>query len=150
MSTLFDLKITVDESHIDRLGHVNNVVYVAWMQDVAMAHIEQLGLGVDAYLELKHAMVAVEHQVQYRKAAFAGDEIILRTWLDDINALYLHRQYAFFRAKDQTLLFTAQTKWACVEMSTGRPKRLSPTFTNAYQPYQATQTPYDFSVLLCD
>lgn len=150
MSTLFDLKITVDESHIDRLGHVNNVVYVAWMQDVAVAHIEQLGLGVDAYLELKHAMVAVEHHVQYRKAAFEGDGYNLRTWLDDLNALYLHRQYAFFRAKDQLLLFTAQTKWACVEISTGRPKRLSPTFSHAYQTYQGQQNPYDFSQTFID
>ncbi len=46
MSSIFDLKITVQPEHIDILGHVNNVVYVQWMQDVASAHIEQLGLGV--------------------------------------------------------------------------------------------------------
>ena len=76
MSTLFDLEMTVQAQHIDSLGHVNNVVYVQWMQDVATAHIEQLGLGIQHYLELKHAMVAVEHQVQYRKAAFQGELIV--------------------------------------------------------------------------
>ena len=95
MSTVFDLKITVQPEHIDVLGHVNNVVYLSWMQDAATAHIEALGLGLKEYLELKHAMVAVEHHVQYRKAALQGEEIILRTWLNDINALYSFRQYAF-------------------------------------------------------
>ena len=79
MSTVFDLKITVQPEHIDVLGHVNNVVYLSWMQDAATAHIEALGLGLKEYLELKHAMVAVEHHVQYRKAALQGEEIILRT-----------------------------------------------------------------------
>ena len=85
MSTIFDLRITVQvqPEHIDVLGHVNNVMYIQWMQDVAAAHIETLGLGLAEYLELKHAMVAVEHHVQYRKAALEGEEVILRTWLDD-------------------------------------------------------------------
>lgn len=145
MSTLFDLSLTVDAADIDLLGHVNNVVYVKWMQDVAIAHIEALGLGLNEYLELKHAMVAVEHHVQYRKAAFEGDEIVLRTWLNDLNALYSYRQYVFYRPKDRTILFTANTQWACVEIATGRPKRLSPSFSNAYQPLSPQLNPLDFS-----
>ncbi len=146
MSTgLFDLKLMVQPEHIDILGHVNNVVYVAWMQDVATAHIEALGLGLKEYIELKHAMVAVEHQVQYRKAAMLDDEVILRTWFYDINALYSFRQYAFYRAKDNTLLFTGSTKWACIEIATGRPKRMSPTFIQVYQPIDSALDPFDFS-----
>ena len=147
MSGIFDLTVQVTEAHIDALGHVNNVIYMHWMQDVAAAHADALGLGVAQYLELKHAMVAVEHHVQYRKPAFVGDEIVLRTWLDDINALYSSRQYAFYRVKDQSLLFVAQTKWACVELATGRPKRMSPTFTQAYQPISHDLNPFDFSEL---
>ena len=142
MSTIFELKQPVLQQHIDALGHVNNVVYVQWMQEVASAHIEALGLGLAQYQQLKHAMVAVEHHVEYRKAAFLDDEIILRTWLYDLNALYSFRRYAFFRAQDGALLFTAMTKWACVELATGRPKRMSPTFLNAYQPYQGEQDPF--------
>lgn len=145
MSTIFDLKLKVLPEHIDVLGHVNNVVYVSWMQDVATAHIESLGLGIQQYLELKHAMVAVEHHMQYRKAALEGEDIILRTWLDDINALYISRQYVFYRPHDRTILFTANTKWACVEIATGRPKRMSPTFIDAYQPISKDLNPLDFS-----
>lgn len=146
MSRIFDLELTVQPEHIDVLGHVNNVMYVQWMQDVATAHVAALGLGLEQYLELKHAMVAVEHHVQYRKAAFAGEEIVLRTWFDDINALYSFRQYAFYRPKDQSLLFVGQTKWACIEIATGRPKRMSPTFTKAYEPIGEQIDPMDFSI----
>jgi len=146
MSTILDLKIQVQPQHIDVLGHVNNVMYIQWMQDVAAAHIETLGLGLTQYLELKHAMVAVEHHVQYRKAALEGEEIILRTWLDDINALYSFRQYAFYRPKDQSVLFVGNTKWACIEITTGRPKRMSPSFTQAYQPISNELDPMDFSI----
>lgn len=145
MSTVFDLEITVQAKDIDSLGHVNNVVYMHWMQDVATAHIDALGLGVSEYMELKHAMVAVEHHVQYRKAAFEGEKIILRTWLDDINALYSFRQYVFYRPQDQSVLFMGNTKWACVEIATGRPKRMSPTFSQAYQPISEHANPLDFS-----
>ena len=145
MSDIFDLKMRVKPEHIDILGHVNNVVYVQWMQDIASAHIEELGLGVKQYIELKHAMVAVEHQMQYRKAALEGEEIVLRTWLNDINSLYLFRQYAFYRPSDRALLFVANTKWACIEIETGRPKRMSPTFTHAYQPISGEKDPFDFS-----
>lgn len=145
MSTVFDLEITVQAKDIDSLGHVNNVVYMHWMQDVATAHIDALGLGVKQYLELKHAMVAVEHHVQYRKAAFEGEKIVLRTWLDDVNALYSFRQYVFYRPYDQSVLFMGNTKWACVEIATGRPKRMSPTFIQAYQPISEQLNPLDFS-----
>lgn len=145
MSTVFDLEMTVQAEHIDSLGHVNNVVYMQWIQDVATAHIEALGLGLKEYLELKHAMVAIEHHVQYRKAAFEGEKIILRTWLNDLNALYSFRQYVFYRPQDQSILFTGNTKWACIEIATGRPKRMSPTFTQAYQPIAVDINPLDFT-----
>ena len=146
MSGIFDLALRVQAKHIDGLGHVNNVIYVQWMQDVASAHIEKLGLGLKQYVELKHAMVAVEHHVQYRKAAFEGEQIVLRTWLDDINALYSFRQYVFFRPSDQAVLFVGNTKWACIEIATGRPKRMSPTFTHAYKPLDSSINPCDFTV----
>lgn len=146
MSEIFDLQLKVEAAHIDQLGHVNNVVYVQWMQDVASAHIEALGLGIEQYLALKHAMVAVEHTVQYRKAAMLDDALILRTWLYEINALYSFRQYAFYRPSDQSVLFTGQTKWACIEIDTGRPKRMSPTFSQAYQPVGDESQPFDFSM----
>ena len=73
------------------------------------------------------------------------EDIILRTWLNDINALYSFRQYAFFSATDKSLLFTGSTKWACIEIASGRPKRMSPTFIQAYQPLDTDIDPFAFT-----
>ena len=144
MSQLFEEKIVVKPEHLDALGHVNNVIYVKWMQDVALAHSTVLGLDLDTFLALKHAMVASEHQVKYRKACVLGDKLILRTWLGELNALSSLRHYAFYRENDQEIVFQAQTRWVCVEIATGRVKRLSPTFTQAYQPLDTTINPMAF------
>lgn len=143
-SAIFDQTLIVQDEHIDRLGHVNNVCYVAWMQDIAIAHSEYLGLGLAEYQQLNHAMVAVEHHVQYRKPLIVGQEVVLRTWLSDLNSLYSTRQYVFFNSFTQEIYFVAQTKWACIELATGRVKRMSPTFLQTYQPLAQDINPYDF------
>ena len=144
MSQLFDQIIEVKETDLDALGHVNNVVYVQWMQDVALAHSTALGLDLSAFLALKHAMVASEHQMKYRKACVHGETLILRTWLGELNALSSVRHYVFYRPADGEIVFQAQTRWVCVEIATGRVKRLSPTFTQAYQPLDQNINPMAF------
>ncbi len=146
MSQWFDRTLHIEQSHLDQLGHVNNVQYIAWMQDIALAHSETLGLGLVDYLRLNHAMVASEHHVKYRKACFAGDELVLRTWLGEQNAFSSIRHYLFYRKADSSIVFQAHTIWVCVEISTGRLKRLSPTFSQAYQSLDITIDPYFFDV----
>ena len=144
MSQLFEQVLEVQQADLDVLGHVNNVVYVQWMQNIALAHSTVLGLDLDAFIALKHAMVAGEHQMKYRKACVLGDQLILRTWLGELNALSSVRHYAFYRLSDGEVVFQAQTRWVCVEIATGRAKRLSPTFTQAYQPLDANINPMAF------
>lgn len=146
MSQLFESVLQVEEKHLDQLGHVNNVQYVSWMQDVALAHSETLGLGLADYVRLNHAMVASEHHVKYRKACFIGDELVVRTWLGEQQAFSSIRHYLFYRKSDQSIVFQAHTLWGCVEISTGRLKRLSPTFSQAYQPLDASIDPFLLNV----
>jgi acyl-CoA thioester hydrolase len=61
-----------------------------------------------------------------KKAAFEGEEIILRTWLDDINALYSFRQYAFYRPQIKVFYLLEIPNGHVFEIATGRPKRMSP------------------------
>lgn len=143
-SAIFEQCYEVKAEHIDALGHVNNVCYIAWMQDTALAHSEYLGLGLAEYQQLNHAMVAVEHHAHYRKPLLLGQKVMLRTWLADLNALYSVRRYVFFNPENHDVYFMGETKWACVELKTGRAKRMSPTFTQAYQPLADDINPYDF------
>ncbi|TXJ08040.1 MAG: acyl-CoA thioesterase [Acinetobacter sp.] len=146
MSQLFEQHIQVNAQHLDALGYVNNVVYMGWMQDVALAHTTALGLSLQDYVRLNHAMVASEHHVKYRKACFVGDELILRTWLGELTAFTSIRYYLFYRPQDQAIVFQANSVFACVELSSGKVKRLSPTFIQAYQPLDAAIEPTNFIV----
>lgn len=144
MSQVFEQAMTVNTEHLDVLGHVNNVNYIAWIQDIALAHTTALGLGLDQYLAMNHAMVASEHHVKYRKACLADDQLILRTWLGELSPFSSVRHYLFYRPKDRAIVFQAHTIWVCVEISTGKLKRLSPTFIQAYQPLDASINPVQF------
>lgn len=69
---LFEQIITVTDQHLDSFGHVNNIVYLQWMQDVAWAHSAALGLDFIAYQKLDAAMVARHHEMTYLASCFTG------------------------------------------------------------------------------
>ena len=77
--TVFEQTISVLPEHCDGLGHVNNVQYLHWAEDLAWAHSSALGLGLARYQALDCAMVAREHVLTYLAACFAGDELRLHT-----------------------------------------------------------------------
>ena len=77
---VFEQTLTVLPEHCDGLGHVNNVQYLHWAEDLAWAHSSVLGLGLARYQALDCAMVAREHVLTYLAACFAGDELRLHTW----------------------------------------------------------------------
>jgi acyl-CoA thioester hydrolase len=124
--------VRVDAQHIDGLGHVNNVVYLQWAEQVAWRHSEALGLGLEAYQALDAAMVARQHTLTYLVACVLGDELQLETWLGERNALHLYRHYRFIRVADGVVVFEGQTDWVCIRLSTGRPLRMPAAFKAAY------------------
>ncbi|XID75583.1 acyl-CoA thioesterase [Alkanindiges sp. WGS2144] len=129
---MFQLEILVGAEHLDELGHVNNITYLQWMQDIAWAHSRHLGLGLAAYQQLDAAMVARQHELTYLAACFAGDELLLTTWLSKNDGFNLYRHYEISRKSDQKKVFEARTHWVCIRMSSGRPIRMPPEFKKAY------------------
>ena len=77
-------------------------------------------------------MVAREHVLTYLAACFAGDELHLHTWFSHNDGLRLRREYRFVRAADGKTMFQGHTDWVCVQLSTGRPKRMPAEFQAAY------------------
>ncbi|MEB3766601.1 acyl-CoA thioesterase [Acinetobacter sp. MD2] len=145
MSQVFDLQVQILPEHLDELGQVQQMAYLAWMQQIAQAHSTDLGLSLEIFQQLKHAMVVVEQHVQYRKAAFLADQLILRTWVSKTDSMHSYRDYALYRARDAAIILVGTTKWACVELSTARPKRMSPTFIQAYAALSGEINPFDFT-----
>ena len=77
---VFELALTAGPEHIDELGHVNNAVWVQWIQQVAVAHWDSVA---DAAHKDAYFWVVVRHEIDYVRAAVEGDRIVARTWVGD-------------------------------------------------------------------
>ncbi len=131
---IYNYELKVEENVIDENLHVNNVAYIQWMQDAAIAHSAELGLSVYGYLNSGQSWVARSHYIEYLKPAFFNDEIVVQTWVTHIKRTTSNRAYAFFRKSDKTLLATAKTLWVYIDMNTGRPIAIPKELLDRYIP----------------
>jgi acyl-CoA thioester hydrolase len=118
---LFEVEATAMD--VDRNGHVNNVVYIQWMQDAAIAHARDSGC-TQASLTAGATWVVRTHHVEYLSPAFAGDKITIFTWPSNFQRVRSLRKYKFVRAADQALIARAETDWVFVNARTGRPQSI--------------------------
>lgn len=120
ISKTFTKTITIPQSAIDENGHVNNVTYVQWMQDIAVEHYSSIG-GVEAQ-GTDATWVVREHKVEYLLPAFAGEEIEICTWVENIRRVRSLRKYEFVRKADGKILVRGETDWVFMDMKTGSPR----------------------------
>ncbi len=118
----FDLPLTVAPGDIDELGHVNNVVYLHWVQDAAIAH---WSAAATADEQRAVAWVAIRHEIDYTHPAMPGDAIIARTWVGVAAANKFERHTEILRAADLKVLARARTVWCPINRTTGRLTRVS-------------------------
>jgi acyl-CoA thioester hydrolase len=109
-------------SDIDQQNHVNNTVYLRWVQDVATAHWQAL-----ASAEAQEAIgwVVLRHEIDYKTPATLDDEIVLRTWVGKATRLTFERFTEIRRKSDRQILSQARTLWCPIDLNTGRPTRVS-------------------------
>ena len=125
----------VQAADIDGLNHTNNVVYVDWCQRAAWAHSEAVGLNLDCYRELDRAMVITHSEFEYLRASQQGDEVMAATWIVEWDQkLTMARHFQVVRVADGVTLLRARMRFACVELSSGRPRRLPAKFIAGYGP----------------
>lgn len=114
------LEFTVTEKEIDRNHHLNNVVCVQWIQDIAANHSNITGSTRMAD-ELGAAwMVRVQH-VEYKNQAFLGDVIQGETWVSEYSKVSSNRRCKFTRVSDGKEIFSSVSTWVLVNVKTGRP-----------------------------
>jgi acyl-CoA thioester hydrolase len=119
----FESLFTVQSEDIDELGHVNNIVYLRWVQEIATLHW-QSAAPVQDQEEL--LWVVSRHEIDYKAAAMLGDEIQARTSIGAATGLSFERNTSILRASDQQLLAQARTLWIPINRQTRRPQRLRP------------------------
>jgi acyl-CoA thioester hydrolase len=117
------LTFTAAPEHIDELGHVNNAVWVQWMERVAVAHWEALAdpAHKDAYY-----WVVVRHEIEYLRAAHEGDAITARTWVGEAPKGARFDRFVEFTGANGKLCVRAKTQWAIIDKAAGRPIRVPP------------------------
>ena len=133
MPAIYEHRHVVRPDEIDEHGHANNVRYVAWMQAAAVAHSSAQGWTPERYRELGCGWVARTHFIEYLAPAFAGDELVIRTWVADFKKVTSTRRYRMLRSTDGAGLATAETNWAFIDIARGTPRRIPPEVGEAFE-----------------
>jgi acyl-CoA thioester hydrolase len=131
LSPVYTKIIQITENSIDENGHVNNVAYVQWMQDIAVEHYSSIG-GVEAQGP-DSTWVVREHKIEYLLPAFEGEQIEIRTWVENIRRVRSLRKYEFTRKTDGKTLVKGETDWVFVDVKTGSPRAVPAEVTNVFQ-----------------
>ncbi len=120
MLPFFDYHHTVSDDEIDAQQHVHNLRYLQWTLWAAGAHSRAAGWDREAAQSRSLGWVVRCHDVTYRAAARAGDEVVVRTWVSDLERFASRRKYLVCRPLDRTLLSRVETRWVYVDL--GRQK----------------------------
>ncbi len=128
--SFFELALAVNPTDIDHLGHVNNVVYLRWVQDVAAAHWKVLASAVQ---QNDLAWVVVKHEINYHRPAYLEDQVIARTWVGETAAFRSTRHVEIYNAKN-VLLVSATTIWCLIDPETSKPKKITEDIRNILLP----------------
>jgi acyl-CoA thioester hydrolase len=120
-SAPFEMTVSVLPDDIDEQNHVNNTVYLRWVQEVATAHWRAIA-SLDAQKTI--GWVVLRHEIDYKAPATHGDQITLRTWVGKATRLTFERFTEIRGTSDGQLLSKARTLWCPINAQTGRPARV--------------------------
>ncbi len=114
------MTVTAEPADIDELGHVNNTVYLRWVQEVATAHWRAVARPADA---ARYVWVVSRHEIDYLRATVAGETITLTTWVGTPRGARFDRHVEITGA-DGRLRARALTVWALIDTATGKAIRV--------------------------
>ena len=123
ISNIYSKTFIIPANAIDENGHVNNVAYVQWMQDIAVEHYESID-GTRPMQLSGATWVVREHRIEYLLPAFVGEEIEIKTWVENIRRVRSLRKYEFIRSADGKMLVKGETDWVFVDAKTGMPRAI--------------------------
>jgi acyl-CoA thioester hydrolase len=124
---------------IDGLNHTNNAVYVRWCEQVGWAHSEALGLALADYQRLDRAMAIRRGEYDYILPTVQDEALVLGTWLvAGDGKLAMERRFQLIRERDGATVLRGRWDLVCIELSSGRPRRMPQEFLDAYMPQVAS------------
>lgn len=132
MGNRHTLQFTARAEHIDELGHVNNAVWVRWIQDIATAHWDAAARAEDrdAYV-----WMVTRHEIDYRGNVAEGETVTAETYIPAPPRGARFDRRVDFRNAGGKVVVSANTTWAMIEKASGRPQRIRPETTAPFEPY---------------
>jgi acyl-CoA thioester hydrolase len=122
-------------AEIDEYRHVNNSMYLRWLDGIAWAHSAELGLPLERCLELRRGMAVRHTRLDYLEAALLGDELLLATWIvTSDRRLRCTRRFDILRMADGKRILEAEIDFFCMNLDSGKPCRFPPPFVQSYAP----------------
>jgi len=122
-SERYEQTIAVLPHDIDQFDHVNNVVYMRWVQDVSTAH---WNAAATSSQKETIGWVVVRHEIDYLSSARLGDEIVARTWVGTAEKNIFERHTELLRSGDMKILARARSLWCPISLQSRRPMRVGP------------------------
>jgi acyl-CoA thioester hydrolase len=127
------IELRVQDADIDAYGHVNNSVYLTWLDRVAWSHSAALGIPLAQCIGMRRGMAAQRIEIEYLRAALAQDRIEAATWIvSSDQRLRVTRRFELWRPRDQQMLARATADYVCINLDSGRASRMPESFARAY------------------
>ena len=124
----FSHSFRVSADDIDEQRHVNNVAFVRWIQEVAVAHWFSI---TTEEMRTKYSWIVVRHEIDYKKQAFETEEIIMETWVGEPTRISWERFTEIRRGED--LLVKARSVWCLIDRETSKPSRITSALKELFQ-----------------
>jgi len=129
----FTMAVMPQADDIDGLNHTNNAVYVRWCEQAGWAHSEALGLCLADYARLDRAMAIRRGEYDYLLPTLLGEALTLATWLCATDGkLTMERRFQLVRDSDGATVLRGRWDLVCIEIGSGRARRMPPEFIAAY------------------
>jgi acyl-CoA thioester hydrolase len=129
----YTIELAVRPEDIDAYEHVNNAVYLTWLDHVAWSHSASLGVPLAQCVALRRGMAAQRIEIDYLRAAMCGDRIQAATWIVSSDGrLRAERRFQIKRAADGVTLARARIDYVCINLDSGRAVRMPELFARAY------------------
>jgi len=116
---VFEKHLTVTSDHLDFNDHVNNLVYLQWAVEISREHWQS---EITDTIDQRYFWIVRTHQVTYKRQAFEGDQITIRTFVESLKGPFSDRVVRIF--KDQDLLVEAKTTWCLIDRETQKPVKV--------------------------
>ena len=129
MKKNLEKKIVVSKEDLDDLNHVNNIVYIHWILDIAKKHWESL---VSSQTLENYHWVLLDHNIKYLRPALLKDKIKIKTFVEKTAGVKSSRVVEIYNDNSQKLLVSSITNWCLISSKTNKPCRIPKEIIEAF------------------